>query len=139
MIVIGFTGTQHGMTDKQRDIIFSMLKGAKRVDPLVVLHHGDCIGADAQVHAMARRLGFTVAGHPPAKVAKRAFCTFDIKYPEKDYLVRNRAIVDSCDYLIAASRTRYEELRSGTWSTVRYCRSIDKKVFVIGPDGQQVG
>jgi predicted Rossmann fold nucleotide-binding protein DprA/Smf involved in DNA uptake len=45
-------------------------------------------------------------------------------------LVRNRAIVNSSGLLIAAPAGE-EILRSGTWSTVRYARSKDKRVRIL--------
>jgi hypothetical protein len=101
----------------------------------VHLHHGDCEGADAQVHRIARKLGFFIEGHPPRLARKRAFCTFDIIQPEMDYMARNRAIVDVCDILVAAPATRVEILRSGTWATMRYAHKTRTPYYGIGPDG----
>jgi outer membrane protein insertion porin family len=50
-------------------------------------------------------------------------------------LDRNRAIVDSCDVLIACPKGP-EEQRSGTWATVRYARKQKKRIVIIWPDGE---
>ena len=46
-------------------------------------------------------------------------------------LVRNRNIVRAVDIMIAAPATDKEELRSGTWATVRYCRQARKPVIML--------
>jgi len=50
-------------------------------------------------------------------------------------LERNRAIVDETDILLAAPLESEEQLRSGTWATVRYARKQHKTVLVIFPNG----
>lgn len=50
-------------------------------------------------------------------------------------LERNHRIVDACDVLIACPKDAQEQLRSGTWATVRYARKQGKRVIVITPDG----
>ena len=57
-------------------------------------------------------------------------------YAEKRYLERNRDIVDACDILIACPRTLKEELRSGTWATVRYARKVGKPVAILWNNGK---
>src|SRR5262245_4283430 len=97
-VEVGFTGSQHGMSVSQHGRLLSTLTNlAPRA-----LHHGDCIGADAQAHALARKLGIRIVLHPPTNPSKRAFCEADAYWGEADYLVRNRQIVDACDVLIAA-------------------------------------
>jgi hypothetical protein len=133
---IGFTGTQQGMTQSQKDMVKYFL-GFFAVSEV---HHGDCVGADAEFHAIARSERLKVALHPPTNPAKRAFCEADEEFPKKDYLVRNREIVDNSDILIATPKTKKEEVRSGTWSTIRYAQKPnvrkDKRIIIIFPDGE---
>lgn len=105
-----------------------MLKG-------VTLHHGDCIGADQQAAEIAEKLGHQTVGHPPTNQSKRAFHPSTKTLPAKDYLERDKDIVDASERLLAAPKGYEEERRSGTWFTVRYARRMGKKVTIIFPDG----
>jgi len=128
---LGFTGTQRGMTPVQRarlEYYVQMFKPEHGI-------HGDCICADAQFSAVCDKFGVTVQVHPPEDDSKRAFCKATITYPVKPYLVRNHDIVDACDQLIACPKGLTEELRSGTWATVRYAVAQQKPVMVIYPSG----
>jgi hypothetical protein len=50
--VLGFTGTRQGMTLAQRKAIESLLRDGLALDSVLV--HGDCVGADADMHTLAR-------------------------------------------------------------------------------------
>lgn len=131
---IGFTGTQQGMTEEQKAAVDSLLDALCPSGGRV--HHGDCIGADAQFHELARaRRSLRIEVHPPRQSGKRAYCKGDVKWPAHDYRKRNQHIVNVCDVLIAAPRLDYEEQRSGTWMTVRMARRADKPVIIVYPDG----
>lgn len=99
------------------------------------LDHGDCFGADAQAHILARKLGWRVIIHPPIELQKRAMCVGDEVWPSKPYLVRNHDIVANTDRMVATPRGYSEEMRSGTWATVRYALKIGRTVYVVTPDG----
>jgi hypothetical protein len=128
---VGFTGTQKGMTNAQHTTIWHLLGSTTYAEA----HHGDCIGADATFHAIASEIGIPVVIHPPNTDAKRAFCKSSQTMPPKPYLVRNHEIVDSSDVLIATPKGFVEELRSGTWATIRYARKQGKRVFIVFPSG----
>lgn len=129
-IIVGFTGTQRGMTDRQRGALRQLLE---RLQP-AQFHHGDCIGADAQAHAMAVSANVPVYVHPPTDIRKRAFTTdATSSFPARPYLERNHNIVDSVDVLVATPAQADEVLRSGTWSTIRYARKIGIDVIVLEP------
>ena len=130
MIHVGFTGTQDGMTDRQIKAA-SVIIGMFSKCPWT-LHHGDCIGADEDMHSMAAGRAKTVL-HPPSNPAKRAYCEADEVLPALPYLERNRAIVDACGILVATPKGLQEELRSGTWATVRYARKRGVPVIVLDP------
>jgi len=55
--------------------------------------------------------------------------------PEADYLARNHFIVAYSEELVAAPKSNKEELRSGTWATIRYARKRKRMVTIIYPDG----
>lgn len=98
-------------------------------------HHGDCIGADAEFHALIDRNFSLIVLHPPNNPIKRAFAGGDIIWAEKPYLRRNKDIVRCSNVLIAAPFEYEEILRSGTWSTVRYARRQNIPRIIIFPDG----
>jgi len=128
----GLTGTgEQSVTEAQLSRLVQLLGvvGADRV------HHGDCINADWQAHCVARRLGLGVVRHPPDNPRWRAFCDFDEDRAPAPYLVRNHHIVLETRGLIALPLGFTEELRSGTWATVRYARSQGREVHVIWPNG----
>ena len=128
---IGFTGTSKGMTQHQKDQLKEFISS---VD-VVSFSHGDCIGADAEAHDILRDLNLLnkVRIHPPKDAKKRPFCEgANTVCPEKAYLDRNHDIVDEgIDLLIAAPGSRNERLRSGTWATVRYARSLNRTVKLL--------
>jgi len=148
-MILGFTGTRKGMTEAQmrtfrKDPISTMMVNAYE------FHHGDCIGADMQFHMEAlkeetksQRLGIRfslvrVLIHPPEEPGRRAWCKtlYGKILPPKPYIDRNRDIVDACDALIACPGSILEDLRSGTWATVRYARRKGKPIFLIMPNGE---
>lgn len=129
MMHVGFSGTREGMTAPQLNAVraeFDALRGT--------LHHGDCIGADAEAHAAARTVGMKVHGHPPSNPKLRAFCQFDSEEKPYPYLTRNSHIVDATAVLIAAPKG--EEGQSGTWSTINYALRRGKPVRAVMPDGE---
>ena len=127
---IGFTGTHHGMTPAQVRVLRSILSGHKGA----ALHHGDCVGADAQAHEVACSLGRDLTIHPPVNGHRAWKTSRDIRTP-RPYLSRCKDIVRETDMLIAAPGEEKEQRRSGAWSTVRFARKLAKPVFVISPNG----
>jgi hypothetical protein len=126
---IGFTGTQRGMTEIQAETISNYFGDG------VEFHHGDCTGADEQAHRLAKAAGCLIIIHPPINPNKRAFCIADNILPQKDYLDRNHDIVDATELLLATPGEQEEQLRSGTWATIRYARKWKKPTIIIYPNG----
>lgn len=131
MIHLGFTGTRHGMTSGQQAQLRIALTTLAHAD---AFHHGDCVGADAQAHAIARELGLPCHIHPPLNRTLRAFCRGQVVYPPCEYLARNALIVQACAILLAAPQTREEVQRSGTWATVRHARRCGRQVILLLPE-----
>jgi hypothetical protein len=132
MTILGFTGTRDGMTERQRKTVESWMT----LLPLGPLHHGDCVGADAEAHAIARQQRRAIILHPPDIKRHRAFCQDSVKEHEPEpYLERNKSIVIACEVLIAAPGGNNEVKRSGTWSTVRYARTAHRPIIVAFPHG----
>ncbi len=128
---VGFTGTQKGLTHRQSQEL------ALRLQELPLgstFHHGDCVGADAEAHDIARRLSYNkVVIHPPINFHKRAWCSGTVVRPPKPYLERNHDIVDASDILIVCPAQQQEVQRSGTWATIRYAKKKCIPVIMIGP------
>lgn len=115
-MIVGFTGTREGMSDRQAQALFYVLSGMLPSE----VHHGDCVGADAEAFEMAKRLGITTVAHPPLAAIHRAHTESDRMWAPAEYLVRDRDIVHAIDLLIGAPLGAPKGLRSGTWYTVRY-------------------
>lgn len=133
---VGFTGTQIGCTDAQLKLLRIKLARLAIDDGATHLHHGDCVGADAQAHAIAMEIGYRIVGHVPINGAKRAHCGMDETRQPLPYLKRNAEIVSECDVLVACPKEMAMVMRSGTWSTVRRAVKARKPVHVCLPDGQ---
>lgn len=135
MIILGFTGTQRGMTPAQSRHVTELLRERK----VGVLHLGDCVGADKEAHAIACSLGIQTIGHPPDDDSKRAFCTYFEEWPPKPYLARNADIVlHSLHGLIACPKDELEPANKrgqGTWTTVGYARKAKRHLWIVLPDG----
>jgi hypothetical protein len=135
--MIGFTGTQRGVTVAQQGVIWLWLNKIEEPEH-TWFHHGDCIGADHDFHRMVRRIGGNVYLHPPDIDAKRAFCDYDTEEDPRPYLERNHRIVDSSELMIATPGESEEVLRSGTWATIRYALKTNTPLWVINPDGSTI-
>jgi hypothetical protein len=124
---IGFTGTRQGMTVAQAHALRDILASHGPV----TLHHGDCIGADAQAHDIAVELGRAVVIHPPVIGGRdqRAWKTAPDVREAKPYLKRNKDIVRETELLIATPAEASEQHRSGTWSTSRCRRTRGQNKF----------
>ena len=131
---VGFTGTQKGMTVEQRVAVCELLEGVPA--SAKILHEGDCIGADVECCRIAKALGFRIVCHPPLDSSKRAFFPADETWARREYMERNQDIAkEARRFLIATPCTVEENLRSGTWSTVRRARRFQRKIIIVFPDG----
>jgi len=140
---IGFTGTQSGMTLAQKELTLQKLREVlEDRNPLRTAgHHGLCIGADTSFHYMCRELGIPIVGHPPVnqyKMTKFDPSDFIYLWTPREYLDRNHDIVDCSSFLIATPGEVSEQLRSGTWATIRYARKHNVPRYVILPDGEVI-
>lgn len=128
---VGFSGSRLGMTENQ----MAQLRDAliDRFAPGAEFHHGDCVGADAEAHGIARALGYRIVGHPPLSPSLRAWCAVDEQRRPAPYLARDDAIIAETDELLAAPSTAHERLQSGTWATIRRARKAAKPYEVITP------
>jgi hypothetical protein len=133
---LGVTGTQNGMTAKQMRAFATFIVQRKPSE----FHFGDCIGADEQMFTLILRIQqmkpweCRIVMHPPDIDTKRANCNpVDETWAPRPYLVRNQDIVNCSDELIATPKELNEQLRSGTWSTVRRARIKEIPVHILEP------
>lgn len=138
-MIVGFTGTRHGMNAFQQQALFFLLKGFKPI----YAHHGCCVGADEQFvslllgdESIARNI--RIIYHPANSSALEFNYILrerDIERDRKDYLERNRDIVNESDVILACPFENTEIQRSGTWMTIRYAKKIKRPLIVILPCG----
>jgi len=138
MMTVGFTGTQRGVTKAQSFTLAKILHKLGQHN-MSEFHHGDCFGADKTAHDMVYSLhaNVKIVIHPPENESKRAFCASEFIEPRKDYMDRNQDIVDACHVLVACPGEKDEQVRSGTWATVRRARKSKKNIWFIFPDGDE--
>jgi hypothetical protein len=141
----GVTGTREGLTSAQRSAVREYMAGfLKIVLPYhsLVFHHGGCVGADRHVHNVVREVWGKVARivvHP-ASDQPETLCDWtdadELREPAPS-LVRNRNIVDAIagGSLYACPKLMREELRSGTWATIRASTKLRKGSVLFWPDG----
>jgi hypothetical protein len=129
---LGFTGTRKGMSSAQESSTRVLVS---KLAPNAI-HHGDAIGADAQMHVLAMEARVAIIIHPPLKAADRAFCeSGELREPDS-YARRNAHIVDESDMLVATPAGPEANARgAGTWRTVRLAMRQGKAVYVVWPDG----
>jgi hypothetical protein len=127
----GLTATRHGMSFEQKAAFRNYLAGS-----VGILHHGMCIGGDADGHGIAREIGYFIVGHPPTNKSLMADLDCEEVWPAKPYLDRNKDIAKCGHALIAAPSEPEEQSRGGTWSTYRYAKTIGRTTILILPNGK---
>lgn len=137
IISFGFTGTRYGMTNEQKTNVKNLLLNEIEKKNNIIIHHGDCIGADYDLHNICLDIlqlfneSIQIIIHPPNDKKLRAFCQSNNIQPEKNYLERNKNIVNNCNILIACPFSKNEIKRSGTWMTIRYAKKKNKEIFIF--------
>lgn len=141
---LGFTGTRHGMTAVQHEqvkrLIISVAADHRQLGfELATAHHGDCIGADAEFHALIRAhapgVRIVIYPGPATDVGRQAGCVADERRAPRPHLLRNHHIVAASSMMIAAPREAEEQSRGGTWSTIRLARGAGRNLMVVLPSG----
>lgn len=136
MSIIGFTGTQEGLTLRQKRLVVIRLRELKLKGYFTAIH-GDCIGSDEFFGTAAAQLGYRVTIRPGTdkfgNSPKRAYSYSDCERESDPYMIRNHKIVYDSTSMIACPKEMEEELRSGTWATVRYARKVGRPVDIIYP------
>lgn len=132
----GFTGTQEDLKPKQQMALSGVIRDLAQNENYFLMYNGDCIGADFTAACLARAAGLEVWGLPPINPDKRAFFEFDGQETPHDYRTRNQAIVNGSQLLVACPKEMQEELRSGTWMTIRMARRKGIPICLVWPDGR---
>ena len=129
---VSFTGSRQGMTNAQKTT-FNYLMYEMGI---LLLIHGDCVGADADAHNLAMNQLIEIRKRPCNIERLRAFSEGGevVAEPEPP-LNRNRKIIDDGEQLIACPDSFQEKQRSGTWATIRYAKKCHKAVTIIWPNG----
>jgi hypothetical protein len=142
MVDIGFTGSRWGMGEVREPVVSYIVE---KLNPNKA-NHGMCAGADTEFHHIVRKVndGTWIKGFPPTEQGKfYVLSDCDELQEAKDYLDRDRDIVDESDVMIATPETEQEKQRSGTWYTIRYAKKVIKsgkgrckKLYIVKPDGK---
>lgn len=135
-IVLGVTGTRNEPTREQRNSIRDIID---RYSFRSKMHHGCCVGVDAYITVLCRLRSWTIVAHPPinrAYFSSISYNSSDIKLQDEEYLVRNQIIVIDTNMLLAVPETEEEVVRSGTWSTVRFARTLAHPILIVWPSGR---
>jgi len=140
-LVVGFTGTQKGMTLYQKKELVNILNSLRPYPYYpysTQFHHGDCIGADKEAESIARGRLLSTWAHPANNVSeyKKAHCPSHNVLLSRPALERNHDIVNAAGIMIACPGEYGEIIRSGTWATIRYARKCKKPLIIIYPNGK---
>lgn len=135
---LGFTGSRHRVTLTQEQALAKLLKRLREKERnFLWMHNGDCITADNIAASLWEQLGGKVCLHPPSNDIYRAFFNkAQLVCMPKGYIARDHDIVESSELLIATPQSYQEEIRSGTWATIRHAKIIRRRVKIIYPDGE---
>ncbi len=125
-MIVGFTGSRFERPPETIDRLRKLLIERRVTEA----HHGDCFGFDAQAHDVCAELGIAIVIHPPNNDTMRAWKHGSIILTPKPYIQRNRDIVLASQKIIAAPDGP-EKTRSGTWSTIRYAKSIGVRGVIL--------
>ena len=129
----GFTGTREGMTKSQYYAVWYLLETLGVTE----LHHGDCVGADAEAHLLALARKIYIVIHAPVDETHRAFCAGASEVREaKTHFARNRDIVDETQILIATPLLDVPQDHGGTWYTIGYGSKKGRQPYVVWPTGR---
>lgn len=141
------SGTRAGMTAAQKDAFVDLLHKHAAVRQLL---HGDCIGADAECHRLAREVGgrdLAIHIYPPKDERQRAWCQVGdaggvggddalVVHEADTFLKRDFKMVKAADLVLAFPSGRKEQRRgSGTWAVIREARRKRVALVIVYPDG----
>lgn len=140
-LVIGFSGTRDGGTDRQLAWLYKTLEDER--PNILAVHHGACVGIDAAVHALALENEIPIHVWPPTKrnyLAAECISPHPLVtvHPAMPYLDRDREIDKAAAHLIALPKQNEQPDRlywGGTWYTVDFMERLLKPVTIVYPNG----
>lgn len=127
------------MTERQADRVKMKLEQIGQAYDEVEVHHGVCVGADSDFHAMAKELDFFVVGHPghpkgkPWDKSMRSADVPDLILEQKPFISRNIDIV-SASHLVIACPASNTDKKGGTWTTIKMAMG-EKPLYIVHHDG----
>lgn len=134
---LGVTATRNGLLLPQMGVAIKIFRAL--APQLEMLHHGDCIGGDAELHDLCRKVSNNLVhihGHLPNDDSQRAFCKCDSYSDPLPYIKRNHVIVNVSQLIVAFPAEYTMRLRgSGTWATIRYAK-LRKPLIIVYPNGK---
>lgn len=134
-MIAGFTGTRRGMSPNQLAELSDLFFGNVRNITMGI--HGGCVGADAEFHGLCRDYGVCTEIRPgysvkdPSDMSLRAGLKADRTRIPDTHFRRNRSIVNSCDFLIAAPYDLGRQTKGGTWYTIGYAKSKGREIIIL--------
>lgn len=131
-MIVGFTGTRQIQTvSLERLELLEHTLWELQLNNVIAVIHGCAKGADTYFHKLCTKFNFNISGYPAIN-SKNDLSDIKFLHLPQTPLKRNRNIVKDCDILIALPIDKnVEELRSGTWATIRYARKLNKKIIMI--------
>lgn len=136
IVKIGFIGNRYGLTLEQKDKIIAILD---KYDNIIV-SHGDCVGSDTNFHNICLNYRnehpnkyIRIEIFPSNDLTLRAFNEPDLLRGEKESNIRrNFDIIKNSSILIACPIDKNkEQLRSGTWRTIREARKQKRLIYIL--------
>lgn len=136
-IVLAFTATRKGITLEQIQSAHEIVS----VEEPTKFLHGCAEGGDRQLHDVA-----TPGRRELCPSRKEQFRWAldnvvegdeirDIPTGKNPEITRNRRMVDRASVLVACPESATEIQRSGTWATIRYARTLGRRIAIISPNG----
>ena len=129
-----FTGVRNPPEGSKNKVRLLLMTLDPEESELVI---GCCVGIDQMVGEEGKKFGFKIYGVVPADRLRvdplfANYCTsFEFMPDGTDYMDRNSRLIEISYDLHAFPMTAEEEVRSGTWSTVRRARRKGMIVTII--------
>lgn len=138
-MIVAVTGTRQDLTPAQLITATHLFQGA--AEHVTGFHNGGCIGADRRLFSLACAfLECPIDVWPALVNASQRFNPPDWPWITVHELMppleRNEVMVTLSDVLWAFPGEDTEQLRSGTWATVRRARKISRSLVIVLPNGE---